>query len=433
MMKKRTTLVALVLAAILLCAALASCDMAEDVKDGFDESMKDEMFKNLKLEDTFEDGKPYHLYFMSNGDGTCAVKYMTTDPDNTQDFVVEIPETSPAGDKVTQVDLQLTTAERAWDPDEPTTQQLPLVLRAADLDAICAQMKGKGIKDFDLNKFKAYYLKIALTDMDDMAKLEAEDAFPIAALGDIYVFDMNASVAEQQKILSYLTTYCDWDEDALVQYYLNVLELVKLSESLEQAEACLSLVRYMGTEHVVGISIPKTVTNVGSDAWRYLKALQSVEVAAENTVIKMIDGCLVDTVTGTLLRCFGDGRIPDGADIQTIGSYAFAGCELTIGEGGVKEGIHLYIPEGVTTLKKDCFDGMIVEDMSVFTIHLPTTLTTFEAPDSFDEIYVYTYAGTRQEWDERVTFTGAGKKDCYIYLITSDQPRLNQFFIPKAD
>ena len=40
MMKKRTTLVALVLAAILLCAALASCDMAEDVKDGFDESMK---------------------------------------------------------------------------------------------------------------------------------------------------------------------------------------------------------------------------------------------------------------------------------------------------------------------------------------------------------------------------------------------------------
>lgn len=421
-MKKLTSYVSLFLVAILFCWAFASCDMAEDVKEGFEGNLP---FADLKLEDTFEDGKPYHLYYISNGDGTCAVKYMTTNPENTEDFVIEIPETSPAGDTVVEVDLQLSRARSLWDPNESSTQLLPLVLRPQDLDTLCTKMQMNGMEGFDLNKFKAYYLKISLTDREEPYRREAADAFPIAELGDIYVFDMNASLAEQQKIQSYLVEYAAWNEESLVAAYLNVLELVKLSESLEQAEACLALMRYMGTEHAVGISIPKTVTSVGSSMWRDLNKLQSVTVDENNAVIRMIDGCLVDTETGTLLRCLGDGRILDGASITTIGGYAFVGCELGSGE--------LYIPEGVTTLEANCFSGMALENVSSITVHLPASLVLFEDPDAGDLIYVecvYEYAGTLQEWNERVKFTDVTKENTYILLKTADMDAPEVFYLP---
>lgn len=421
-MKTRVKYVALMLAAILLCVPLASCDMAEDVKEGFEENLP---FADLRLEDTFEDGKPYHLYYMSNGDGTCAVKYMTTNPENTEDFVIEIPKTSPTGDTVVEVDLQLIRSRSSWDPNESSTQLLPLVIRPQDLDTLWTKMQANGLKAFDLNKFKAYYLMISLTDMEEPARREAADAFPIAELGDIYVFDMNASLAEQQKIQSYLVEYAAWNEESLAAAYLNVLELVKLSESLEQAEACLSLMRYMGTEHAVGISIPDTVTSVGSSMWRDLYNLQSVTVDANNANIRYIDGCLINTETGTLLRCLGDGRILDGASITTIGSYAFVGCELGSAE--------LYIPEGVTTLESYCFSDVALEDLSSITVHLPASLTLFEDPDAVDYIYeerVYDYAGTLQEWNERVKFTGVTKEDAFILLKTADMDAPEIFYLP---
>ena len=421
-MKKLTWYISLLLVAILLCSAFASCDMAKDVKEGFEEDLP---FADLKLEDTYEDGKPYHLYYISNKDGTCAVKYMTTNPENTEDFVIEIPEVSPAGDTVVEVDLQLIRSRSSWDPNESSTQLLPLVIRPQDLDTLWTKMQANGLKAFDLNKFKAYYLMISLTDMEEPARREAADAFPIAELGDIYVFDMNASLAEQQKIQSYLVEYAAWNEESLAAAYLNVLELVKLSESLEQAEACLSLMRYMGTEHAVGISIPKTVTSVGSSMWRDLNNLQSVRVDENNATVRMIDGCLINTETGTLVRCMSDGRILDGAGIKTIGSYAFVGCELGSAE--------LYIPEGVTTLESYCFSGVSLKDLSSITVHLPASLTLFEDPDAVDYIYeerVYEYAGTLQEWNERVKFTGVTKEDAFILLKTADMDAPEIFYLP---
>ena len=35
-------------------------------------------FKGLTPLDSFEGGEPYRLYFLSNGDGTCTLKYITT-------------------------------------------------------------------------------------------------------------------------------------------------------------------------------------------------------------------------------------------------------------------------------------------------------------------------------------------------------------------
>lgn len=427
-MKKLTLYLAALLAAILLCFPLASCDMNE----GIDPDQKEQLFKDLKIEDTFEDGKPYHLYFLSLGNGTCSVEFVTTDPDCTEDFVIEIPETSPTGETVVEVDFHLSPSKRIWDNTEHATEQLPLVLPAQDMEIICSAMQQNGIKAFDLNKFQAYYLKIALGKLNEINKQEAIENFPLAQLGDIYVFDLNASAAEQQKILGYLTRYYGWNAEKKAEYDAKLLELAKLCPGLEQAEACLSILRYMGTEHVTGLRLPKTVTVVGSDMWQYLDQLESITVDENNPTVKMIDNCLVDTATGTLLRCLGDGRVVDQAGIKVIGSYAFTGCELKLGEGGVKEGIHLYIPEGVTTLQKDCFDGMIIEDMMVFTIHLPMTLETFESPDELEEIFVYTYAGTMQEWEERVSFADVSEDDCYVYVKASDQSTFKQYFIPKS-
>ncbi|MBQ7379529.1 MAG: leucine-rich repeat protein [Clostridia bacterium] len=427
-MKKCVTRAALILAALLLCAAFAGCDMMEAFKEGFSEGLdqdpKDQMFKDLKIEDTFADGKPYHLYFMSNGDGTCSVEYVTVDPENTQDFVIEIPEKSPTGDTVTKVDLHLL----GYGKVTADTELLPTVISAAAFDALREKLIASDMKAFDFNKCTAYFLECTTEGLEGAQLQEMLDDVPFAQFGDVYVFDANASEAERQKILSYLTVYGGWTEADYEQSRAELLEMAKQCDTLEQAEACLSLLRNRNTEHVVGITFPKTVTAIGSDMWYDLKNLQNVTVDENNAVIKMVDGCLVNHATGTLLLCMNEGAILDNVGIQALGSYAFSHCELKLGEGGVREGIHLYIPEGVTVINPHAFTGMEIEDITCFTIHLPASLQTFAVPM---DIWVYEYAGTSAEFQERITFTNVSKGD-YLYIKTSDMEHMETFHIPMS-
>ena len=62
----------------------------------------------LTAEETFGE-EPYHLFFQSNGDGTCKVKAITINPKNDQGFDLEIPDKSPAGDTVTAVNLLISS------------------------------------------------------------------------------------------------------------------------------------------------------------------------------------------------------------------------------------------------------------------------------------------------------------------------------------
>lgn len=404
-MKKTMTILTLCMAAILLCGCLVGCDLSDLFGRGAGEKDPEELFADLSEKDSFPDGKPYHLYFLSNGDGTCSLRYITTDPENEQDYVIEIPETSPAGDTVTAIKIEQGSMPAGSIAD------FPVVLTAPTMEALCKKAQGSSMSAFDYDKFTAYFLKLSPANISDAAaREELINAYPVAIYSDIYVFDLGATEAERAKIYSYLTEYCGWDAEQYRQSVDEIIALAKQCYTREQAELCMAIMRNATFEQVSGVTIPSTVTSIDFSLWADMDNLQNVTVDEHNATIKMIDGCLVDTAAGTLELCLAkDGKIPEIAGIQTVEAYAFARCAFTATD--------LYIPEGVTTLKANALAGIsAAEDGAQLTVYLPASLRTFgRCPSNL----TYNYAGTLQEWNEGVTLQGFGKHD-YFYLTTTD-------------
>ena len=413
-MKKCMTILTICMALAMLCTCLVSCDLSDIFGAG--KKDPDEMFADLTEKDSFEDGKPYHLYFLSNGDGTCSLRYITTDPANTQDYVIEIPETSPAGDTVTAIKI-----EHGSNPAS-SIADFPVVLTAPTMEALCKKAQASSMSAFDYNKFAAYFLKLSPANIGDAAaREELINAYPVAVYSDIYVFDMNASETERAKIYSYLTEYCGWNAEQYRQSVDEIIALAKQCYTREQAELCMTVMRNATFEQVSGITIPSTVTSVDFSLWADMNNLQSVTVDENNATIKMIDECLVDTATGTLELCLAkDGKIPENAGIVAVDAYAFACCEF--------EATELRIPEGVTEIKPNALAGLANEDTGAqFTVYLPVSLRTLgKVPGN----PVYRYAGTQQEWNENVTLNGFGKHD-YFYLYTTDVQEPIYVEVPK--
>lgn len=419
-MKKRVSLLALCISLLMLCTSLTGCGFVQDFMDGFEQgfeqAMKEQEFASLKIEDTFEDGKPYRLYFLSNGDGTCALRYVTVNPDHQGEFEIIIPETSPAGDTVTEIDMGF--LNREVHVAEAPSEYFPFVMTEATMKAVNDTALANGISDFDYNKMNAYYLKLPLehvTSEDDMA--EYLHYYPIISHCSIYVFNASASQTEMNRIYQYLKTYGEWDAEKYQQNASEILAYAKQSDSLEAAELCMTILYQSDVSQLKAISIPKTVTTINNLTWKGMSGLESVTVADDNPTIKMIDGCLVDIATGTLkLYMRDDGMIPDSVNVQILDSYAFQCSNLSVTETSANAGIHLYIPEGVTEIREYCFYEMEVENNSGFDVYLPASLRVF------GQSYIHPtfhYPGTLQEWEMRVTCTGF-KEGSSILLKTTE-------------
>lgn len=369
-------------------------------------------FSGLAAQETFEEQENYHLYFVSNGDGTCALKYITTNAASQEDFTIEIPETSPTGDRVVAIDLQ--------QPSFRSVSQhasFPYVLTAEAMESLKQTAQENNISLFDLGKLQAYYLKISLTALDAATAQELLGIYPIAALGDIYVFDTNATQGEQDKIYEYLTEYCGWNQEAYAQSIAEIIKLAKQSGSREKAELCLTVLRHADLRQTVSLTIPASVTSISGATWSALQGLETVTVAQGNPMLRIVDGCLIHTATGTLkLYLREDGKFPENADIRILGSNAFALCTLQPDADGK---ISLHIPEGVTEIRKNCFTEISFGAGWSGDVYLPESLQTFggQAQGNFE--LIYHYPGTMEEWESRVTFTDINQKS-YINLVTTD-------------
>ena len=369
-------------------------------------------FSGLAAQETFEEQENYHLYFVSNGDGTCALKYITTNSALEEDFTIEIPETSPAGDRVVAIDLQQPSYQ-----SQSQHASFPYVLTAATMESLKQTAQENNISWFDLGKLQAYYLKISLTALDAATAQELLGAYPIAEYGDIYVFDTNATQGEQDKIYGYLTEYCGWNQEAYAQSIAEIIKLAKQSGSREKAELCLTALRNTDLRLAVSLTIPATVTLISGATWNALPGLEAVTVAQGNPMLRMVDGCLIHTATGTLkLYLREDGTFPENADIRVLDSYAFALCTLQPDADGK---ISLHIPEGVTEIRKECFTGITLGEGWSGDVYLPESLQTFGGQAQGDFELIYHYPGTMEEWESRVTFTDIKPKS-YINLVTTD-------------
>lgn len=167
----------------------------------------------------------YTLSYLSNEDGTCTVRGITTRTDINSNFTLEIPERSPDGDYVISVRLDL-----ASDPEN-----LPPVLLVSDFEDILYRMKKAGISDFDFMKFTAYYLYLSCEGLSDQGKQELFDAFPLAEYSPFYVFDRNASSGDKNRISAYLTQCAGYSEEECTQDMAKVDSVYEWETSSNQA------------------------------------------------------------------------------------------------------------------------------------------------------------------------------------------------------
>lgn len=380
----------------------------------------------LAVQDSFADQKPYHLYFLSNGDGTCTLRYVTTNSLCYEDYVIEIPEKSPAGDTVTIIDLEQSSQQNGM-----CRAGVPGVLTASVMEALLQTARENEISDFHCNQMLAYFMRCSLADLGPVARQQMLDTYPMAAFGDIYVLDRCSSATELEQVYELLLTYCEWDEEKSRENLDQLLRMARQSESREQAELCLTVLRYADLQRVVGMHIPSTVECITQDTWAAFPNLETVTVAQDHPTLRMIDGCLVDTVQGALkLYLREDGNFPTDADIRVLDSYAFVLYDPQASADGQEKLAHLHIPESVDEIRDDCFGDLNPGDDWTIRIELPENLRYFGKQSQSDgsAMPVYCYPGTLAEWESNISFGKAAKQD-YIYLLTEDaeQPIIFRF------
>ena len=84
--------------------------------------------------------------------------------------------------------------------------------------------------------------------------------------------------------------------------------------------------------------IPSTVKTIGSAAFSGWLNLEKITVESGNTKFYAEGNCLIETLTGRLIKGCKNSIIPNDATIKKIDSYAFWGCDIE----------HLTIPASVT-------------------------------------------------------------------------------------
>lgn len=114
---------------------------------------------------------------------------------------------------------------------------------------------------------------------------------------------------------------------------------------------------------LTSLTIPKSVTTIGHEAFSYCYGLTSLNVEAGNTKYDSRDNCnaIIETATNKLVSGTKNTVIPNS--VTTIGNEAFLGCRgLT----------SITIPNSVTTIEDGAFHGCY----ALVSIKIPKSVTT---------------------------------------------------------
>ncbi len=185
-------------------------------------------------------------------------------------------------------------------------------------------------------------------------------------------------------------------------------------ESVELPEGVTTIKPYLIADcpELKSVSFPSTAVSIGKSGTRYIKiarecpSLESITVAEGNPVYRAESGCLIERATNTLLLGTKNAVIPSSvtkieggafsgsgiesvnihANIESIGSSAFSGCEslkeLTFENGKLTEIYSIFtgctslervvLPENLTAIQSSTFNGCTALKEVVFGNNLQT-------------------------------------------------------------
>jgi len=229
----------------------------------------------------------YELFYESNGDGTCYVSAIKTYPTYDKNYVLEIPEVSPNGDRVTSI------------CSESFAASVPLMLLPqdyAEIDQALSACVDRGeVNQFYYVKFGTYFISSA--EQKEKNNLDFLSKYPIAQAMDVYVLDDTARDFERMWIFSYLISYTDYTEAELAEDYRNLYAAVNESDATNKAELLAALPQ--GPSHgrwIREIVLPNSITSIEQGAFDNCENLDRIYYAGSKSEW---DEITIDLTDGT--------------------------------------------------------------------------------------------------------------------------------------
>lgn len=140
----------------------------------------------------------------------------------------------------------------------------------------------------------------------------------------------------------------------------NLFELT-LPEALQK----IGREAFSGCVKIKTLFIPASVNSIGEAAFARCKGLTEIKVAEGNKRYRVVQNCLIDSDTGTLLQGLSSGTIPQDGSILKLGHYCFSNTDIT----------STWIPDNIKTISNNAFSNC----KSLTSVSLPDKLETLDA------------------------------------------------------
>ena len=278
---------------------------------------------------------PYDLKYTSNGDGTCYVSEILTNPLYTDSFVMTIPATAPNGDKITEV-------------RNPSLEcyPLPQLLTADDFSEIDAKLLAKvktgELEQFYYDRFCAFFIGHSYSALSsEPAKKALLKNYPFAALTDFYILD-SATTSINKQVLQETLDLIGYTTKDLIEDEANFRAIIEQSD-LENKERIFqefpNISERLG-HGIQGIEFAQGLERIGEGAFANLTNLRTV--------------VFPNSLTHIEAYAFGDCTnlenilLPDG--VRCIGAGAFANCTKLK---------NIHIPDSVTSMGGGMFTNCV--------------------------------------------------------------------------
>jgi hypothetical protein len=142
---------------------------------------------------------------------------------------------------------------------------------------------------------KFWSLFISSAKQEEKDKAEFLSKYPIAQIGDVYVFDTSAFEAEKNWVVFYLYGYAGYTAAELAEDYRNLYAFVNASDTTSKAEILATLPN--GPSHglwIHEIVLPNSVTSIEQGAFYDCMNLDRVYYAGSESDWDKIDIDLTD-------------------------------------------------------------------------------------------------------------------------------------------
>jgi hypothetical protein len=211
----------------------------------------------------FKEGEHYHIYFTSNGDGTCYISDITTNPNNLEHYTLVIPDSSPRGDVVTKIDIQ---------PFAPldAPKNVPEIIGEAYFNELLTTLQSKVVTqqdEFDYQKFLSYYRRYDIGEAtSEASRNRMIEKYPLCQTMILYAWE---GTGEEDKVWAseYLSKQAGFDMKEKLRIYAEMAKPTLENERLnaEKIYQLLGPLYYRGAEKMVKINVPSSVEEVVGD------------------------------------------------------------------------------------------------------------------------------------------------------------------------